>query len=64
MDAIAITVIIPVFNCFNYIEKCIKSVIAQTPDNIEIIVLDDFSTDHTVENIPNDPRIKVIKNKK
>lgn len=32
-----------------YIEDCIKSIIAQTYENIELLVLDDFSSDHTFE---------------
>lgn len=42
-----VSIIIPMFNCEKYIEKCIKSVIAQTYKNIEIILVDDGSTDHT-----------------
>ncbi len=40
-----ISVIVPVFNIRNYIEKCVKSIISQTYDNIEIILVDDGSTD-------------------
>lgn len=40
-----ITVIVPVYNIKEYIEKCIKSIIAQTYTNLEIILVDDGSTD-------------------
>lgn len=42
---IDISVIVPVFNVENYLEKCIKSIINQAYKNIEIILIDDGSTD-------------------
>ncbi len=59
-----ISVIIPVYNVENYIEKCIYSVINQSYKNLEIILVDDGSTDKSgvlcdkYEKI--DKRIKVI----
>ena len=40
-----ISILIPVYNIKKYIEKCLESVITQTYENIEIIVIDDGSTD-------------------
>ena len=40
-----ITVIVPVYNVENYLRKCLDSIIAQTYKNIEVIVVNDGSTD-------------------
>lgn len=42
-----ISVIIPAYNIENYIERCVKTVCEQTYENLEIIVIDDGSTDQT-----------------
>ena len=42
-----ISVIIPVYNCENYLSKCLESVIHQTYDKLEIILINDGSTDQT-----------------
>lgn len=44
-----LSVIIPVYNCENYLEKCLESIINQTFKEIEIILIDDGSTDKSYE---------------
>lgn len=59
-----ITIIIPVYNYENYISECIGSVKRQSLSNIEIICIDDCSTDSSLEVLKretsSDPRFKVI----
>lgn len=42
-----ITIVVPVYNVENYIERCVKSLINQTYKNLEIILVDDGSTDNS-----------------
>ena len=58
-----VSIIIPMYNRSKYIEECINSVIHQTYKNLEIIIIDDASTDNSVEIVKsiNDDRIKIIK---
>ncbi len=59
-----VSVIIPAYNTEAYIEKAIKSALDQTFNDIEVIVVDDASTDKTVEIAKSfiDERLKVIVN--
>ena len=42
-----ITVIIPVYNVENYLERCLKSILYNTYTNLEIICVNDGSTDNS-----------------
>lgn len=48
MNNIKVSVIIPVYNCESYIEQCLESVIKQTLKEIEIICVDDGSSDNSL----------------
>lgn len=62
-----ISVIIPVYNVENYLKRCLDSIINQTYKNLEIILINDGSTDSSGmicdEYKKNDRRIKVIHKK-
>ncbi len=59
-----VSVIVPVYNVEKYLSDCIDSIIAQTYKNLEIILVDDGSTDNSPsicdEYAKKDDRIKVI----
>ena len=44
-----ISVIVPVYNASEYLEECVKSILAQTYKNIEIVLVDDGSKDNSLE---------------
>lgn len=58
-----VSIIVPIYNVENYIEICVKSILSQTYQNIEILLIDDGSTDLSGEIIDKisatDNRIKV-----
>lgn len=64
----SITVIIPAYNSEEYIEECISSIRNQTIKQIEIIIVDDSSSDNTLAKAlslsADDNRISIIKTQK
>ena len=40
-----VSIIIPVYNTKPYLERCIQSIVHQTHKNLEILLIDDGSTD-------------------
>lgn len=64
MEKDLISIIIPVYNVEEYLDKCLESVINQTYNNIEIILVDDGSTDNSGKICDKyeekDSRVKVI----
>jgi len=63
-----VTAVIPVYNSQNFINRAIKSIQNQNLLDLEIILVNDFSTDKSLQVIEEikkeDPRIKIINNKK
>jgi glycosyltransferase involved in cell wall biosynthesis len=59
-----VSIIIPVYNTEKYIGKCLESVCTQSYKNLEIIIIDDGSTDNSIqicmERAKNDCRIKIF----
>ncbi len=49
MNNIKVSIIIPVFNVENYLVKCLESITAQTMQELEIICINDGSTDNSLE---------------
>ena len=48
-----VSVIVPVFNSENYLEKCLDSILSQTLNDIELILINDGSTDNSLSIIKN-----------
>lgn len=44
-----VSVIVPCYNHEKYVEKCISSIFDQTYKNLEVIIIDDYSTDKSVD---------------
>ena len=59
-----LTVILPTYNVEKYLRECLDSVLNQTFRNLEVIIMDDNSSDSTPEIIKEyaakDPRIKTV----
>jgi len=49
MTSSKISIIVPIYNLDSYLENCISSIIKQTYSNLEIILVNDGSTDHSKE---------------
>ncbi len=63
MDGL-VTVIVPVYNVEQYLDRCIESIVKQTYTNLEILLINDGSTDDSLKKClewkNKDARIKVI----
>lgn len=59
-----VSVIVPIYNAEKYLENCIESLLRQTYENIEIVLVNDGSTDNSKKicekYLANDSRIQLI----
>ena len=64
MNAPLVSIIIPVYNMGRYVERCIESVCNQTYDNLEIILVNDASTDNSLQIMEKwdmfDSRVRIV----
>lgn len=63
-----VSILVPFYNVEQYIDRCIQSLIKQTYENIEILLIDDCSPDNTLEiaqkYTESDSRIKILRYEK
>lgn len=44
-----VSVIVPIYNAHKYLERCIRSILGQTYENLDIVLIDDGSQDNSLE---------------
>lgn len=62
-EKITISIIVPVYNAAAHLEKCVGSILGQTKNNFELILVDDGSTDGSpalCDSFSRDARVRVI----
>lgn len=66
-ENIKVSILVPCYNSEKYIDKCINSILHQTLDDVEIICINDGSTDNTLKVLQNfeknNPKIRVVDKK-
>ena len=65
MSDVAVSIIVPVYNTSKYLKRCLETIKNQTLENIEVILVDDGSTDESAficDSFSDDIRFKIIHN--
>ena len=52
-DIPKVSIVVPIYNVEDYLEECLESVVRQTLEDIEIICINDGSTDRSMEILKN-----------
>ncbi|MGP9825059.1 glycosyltransferase [Ectopseudomonas khazarica] len=66
-DELLLSVVIPAFNYARYLEQAVRSLLSQGVDSIEVLVLDNASTDDTqgvMAGFAADPRVRYMRNRR
>jgi len=63
-EGLLVSIIVPCFNCENYVQEAVGSILYQTYRNIEVIVVNDGSTDSSLQKLQSlaekSPQLKII----
>lgn len=67
INGVAVSIIVPVYNAHKYLSNCISSVLAQSYNNIELILVDDCSQDNSMDILREyqviDKRVRILRHK-
>ena len=44
-----VSIVVPIYNAEKYIDRCIKSILDQSYHNLQLILINDGSTDHSLQ---------------
>lgn len=64
-DPYGVTFLVPIFNAEKYLREALQSICDQTIENFKVLMIDDYSTDSTVDiakSFLKDPRFKIVHN--
>lgn len=59
-----VTVLLAAYNGGAYLREAVDSVLSQTFEDFELLIVDDASTDGSIDALPSDPRIRVLSNER